>query len=89
MVVLIVTGHPAQIHNFRLLREELHKKGHKVIWVSSNKDISIELLNKYNIEFHEIIKPKSNFFSKLIALFINTSRIIKLIRKFNRIPATT
>jgi len=82
MVVLIVTGHPAQIHNFRLLREELHKKGHKVIWVSSNKDISIELLNKYNIEFHEIIKPKSNFFSKLIALFINTSRIIKLVRKF-------
>jgi len=82
MVVLIVTGHPAQIHNFRLLREELLEKGHKVIWVSSNKDISIELLNKYNIEFHEIIKPKSNFFSKLISLFINTSRIIKLIRKF-------
>ena len=82
MVVLIVTGHPAQIHNFRPLREELIKKGHKVIWVSSNKDISIELLNKYNIHFYEILKPKSNFFSKLMALLINTIRIIKLVRKF-------
>ena len=33
----------------KIMIEELHKKGHKVIWVSSNKDISIELLNKYNI----------------------------------------
>ena len=82
MVVLIVTGHPAQIHNFRPLREELIKNGHKVIWVSSNKDISVELLNKYNIHFHQIIKPKSNFFSKLMALLVNTVRIIKLVRKF-------
>jgi len=81
MVVLIVTGHPAQIHNFRILKEELQKKSHKVIWVSSNKDISIELLNKYGIEFHEILKPKSNFLSKSKALFVNTYRIIRLIKK--------
>ena len=36
--------------------ELLEKKGHKVFWVSSKKDISFQLLKLYGIDFTEIIK---------------------------------
>lgn len=81
MTVLFISGHPAQIHNFRIVKELLEKKGHKVFWVSSKKDISFQLLRLYGIDFTEIIKPEKNFISKIHALFTNTRIIYRLLRK--------
>ncbi len=81
MTVLFISGHPAQIHNFRIVKELLEKKGHKVFWVSSKKDISFQLLKLYGIDYTEIIKPKKNFISKLNALLTNTKIIYRLLRK--------
>ncbi len=81
MTILFITGHPAQIHNFRIVKDLLEKKGHKVLWVSSKKDISFELLKLYGIEYEIMIKPSKRFFSKLRALVVNTRLIRKIIRK--------
>ena len=59
----------------------MKKKGHKVFWVSSKKDISFQLLRLYGIDFTEIIKPEKNFISKIHALFTNTRIIYRLLRK--------
>ena len=84
MTILFITGHPAQIHNFRIVKALLESKGHKVLWVSSKKDISFELLKLYNIEFEAIHKPKKKLFSKLKAMIVNT-KIIKRIIKKNKV----
>lgn len=81
MTVLFVTGHPAQIHNFRIVKHLLEEKGHKVVWVSSKKDICFELLELYKIKSYEIIRPTKGFISKLKALFINSVIILKIIRR--------
>jgi predicted glycosyltransferase len=81
MTVLFVTGHPAQIHNFRIVKRLLEAKGHKVVWVSSKKDISFELLKLYGIKAYEITRPTKGFVSKLKALFVNSVIIFKIIRK--------
>lgn len=81
MTVLFVTGHPAQIHNFRIVKHLLEEKGHKVVWVSSKKDICFELLELYKIKVYEIIRPTKGFISKLKALFINSVIILKIIRR--------
>lgn len=81
MTVLFVTGHPAQIHNFRIVKHLLEEKGHKVVWVSSKKDICFELLELYKIKAYEIIRPTKGFISKLKALFINSVIILKIIRR--------
>lgn len=81
MTILFISGHPAQIHNFRIVKQLLEKKGHKVFWVSSKKDISFQLLKLYGIDFTEIIKPKKNLISKAKALLINSSTIYRLVRK--------
>lgn len=81
MNILIATGHPAQVHNFRVLREQLIKKGHQVFWVSSKKDIADYLLNAYGIEYTQLKRPKKGLLSKAVTLLQNAWITAKVIRK--------
>ncbi len=81
MTILFVTGHPAQIHNFRIVKNLLEDNGHQVVWASTNKDISFELLKLYNIDFYELKRPNSGIFAKLANLISNAQIISKVIRQ--------
>lgn len=80
MNILLVTGHPAQIHNFKHVKWELEKKGHKVLWLASNKDISKYLLNQYQIEYSLLRKGGKTYYSKIKALIVNAFAAFKFIR---------
>lgn len=81
MNVLIVTGHPAQVHNFKHLKWDLEKKGHKVFWVATNKDISKYLLDYYSIDYTLMPKPGKSVLSKISALINNTLFAIKYLKR--------
>lgn len=81
MNILISTGHPAQVHNFRVVREQLIKRGHKVFWLSSKKDIADYLLNAYGIEYTQLKRPKKGLLSKAVTLLQNAWITAKVIRK--------
>jgi len=84
MNILFVSGHPAQVHNFRLVREELIKKGHNVYWLTTKKDIATNLLDIYNIPYEQYYKPTKSLPNQLMALVRNTWHAIRFILK-NRI----
>lgn len=50
MKVIITIQHPAHVHLFRNAIQELERDGHQVHVYARDKDISIELLNAYDIE---------------------------------------
>jgi uncharacterized protein len=81
MNVLLVTGHPAQVHNFKHLRSELLSKGHQVFWLASDKDISKYLLNCYDIRYTLLKKPGKSFFSKFVTLLQNSFFVAKFIKR--------
>ena len=81
MKILISTGHPAQIHNFRLFRENLIRDGHEVIWLSTNKDISLQLLEIYGIPFTLLKRPGKSAVKRLCAIIGNTWTVIKTLRR--------
>jgi len=81
MNILFVTGHPAQVHNFRLVREELIKKGHHVYWLTTNKDICVQLLNTYGIPHCVLRKPAKTFWSRVKSLTVNTWFVLKFLCK--------
>lgn len=83
MNVLILTGHPAQVHNFKFVKTELQKKKHNVYWIATEKDISKYLLDKYEIKYIFLDKPKQNLYSKFNYLIKNTNFCYKFIRKKN------
>lgn len=56
MNILFVSGHPAQVHNFRNVRAELIKTGHKVFWLTTPKDIATNLLDVYQIPYNVLYR---------------------------------
>lgn len=84
MNILFLTGHPAQIHNFRILKNKLEGKGHVVFWMATEKDISKYLLNHFSIDYFAIKKPGKQFLSKAISLICNTYQCLKVIKR-NRV----
>jgi len=81
MNILIVSAHPAQVHGFRLLREELIRDGHSVFWATTKKDIAIDLLEKFGIEYFLIEKAPKSFFGRVGAMFCNLWRLIPYLRR--------
>ncbi len=81
MNILFVTGHPAQVHNFRNVRAELIKKGHNVYWLTTPKDIATNLLDQYAISYHVLRKPGKGLFSKAVTLIRNVIWEINFLKK--------
>lgn len=80
MNILFFTGHPAQVHNFRILKQELEYKGHRIFWIATPKDISKYLLDHYNIKYTLIKKSKKTLISRISTLISNTCTCYKLIK---------
>ena len=71
MNILFVSGHPAQVHNFKFVREELIKSGHRVFWLTTPKDIATNLLDVYGIPYKRLHKPSKNIVSKAWTMLRN------------------
>lgn len=61
MRVLVDINHPAHVHLFKYLIEELHQGGHVVKITSRKKDITLELLNNYGFEYSLLSHKKTGF----------------------------
>lgn len=81
MNILIVSAHPAQVHGFRHLREELIRGGHTVFWATTKKDIAIDLLEQYGIGYFLIEKAPKSFFGRVVSMLLNLFRLIPYIRR--------
>lgn len=81
MNVLITTGHPAQVHNFKFVKAELEKKGHQVFWLASDKDISRYLLDCYKINYTLLSKPGKSLISKFSILLKNTVFVARFLKQ--------
>jgi len=81
MNILINTGHPAQVHNFKCLKTELESRGHKIFWTATDKDISKYLLDCYEIKYTILPRPGKSYPAKLYALIRNTIFLVKFMRK--------
>ena len=51
MRILIDVNHPAHVHLFRNAAQEWERRGHSILWVARDKDIVIDLLHLYDIDF--------------------------------------
>lgn len=83
MNILIATGHPAQIHNFKLLKNELEKRGHSVYWMATEKDLSKYLLDVFNIKYIKLKKPGKSIIFRVFVLVQNSIKCIRFIYKNN------
>lgn len=81
MKILFDMLHPAHVHKFKNVIKELEKRGHKVIITVRDKDVTIDLLNKYNFSYTSISKIGGNFFDLFKEGFSRNIKLIKICLK--------
>lgn len=82
MNVIIDINHPAHVHFFKNIYKILKNKGHIVIITVSKKEINIELLKLYNIEYKDIGSYGHSLFSKIMSFFLLEIRLLFIAIKF-------
>ncbi len=80
--ILIDTGHPAQIHQFRHLAGMLTEAGYTVLFLAREKEIARYLLEAYKIDYILMKKPTGGIVRKLLYLPVAYVQYIKIFRKF-------
>jgi predicted glycosyltransferase len=65
MKILIDIGHPAHVHYFKNFIKIMEQKGHELLIISRDKEISFELLKRYNIPYISRGKGGNNLLSKI------------------------
>ena len=78
MRILIDVGHPAHVHNYRNLAEELEKKGHQVFWAVKEIDVAKRLLNYYGFKYFVLPKKSDSLPGKVWKQIIYDLLILKI-----------
>ena len=85
MNILIDIGHPAHVHYFRHLGNELEKRGHKIFWTVKNIKVVKELLDHYGFKYIVLPKKSNKLIGKIFMqlIFDLAILIICLQKKIN------
>ena len=83
MKIFLDIGHPAHVHYFRNFIKSFQEKGHEFLVTARDKDVSIELLNYYNIDFINRGKGENNLIGKIFYLIKTNYKLYKLAKLFN------
>jgi len=65
MKILIDIGHPAHVHYYRNLANELLKRGHSVFWSVKDIDVAKQLLDYYGFSYTVLPKKSDSLFGKV------------------------
>jgi predicted glycosyltransferase len=66
MKILIDIGHPAHVHYFKNFIRIMQTRGHEFLVIARDKEISIELLNKFKIPYKNRGKGGKNLITKIL-----------------------
>jgi len=66
MKILIDIGHPAHVHYFKNFIFKTIEAGHKIKIVARNKEVTLDLLSSYNLDFEDRGRGGASFLNKLL-----------------------
>src|ERR1035437_7457121 len=82
MKILIDISHPATVHLFKNLIKELSLDDHEILVTAREKDVTINLLKKYNINYISFGPPKKGLLRKILGTIFFTYKLFKVIKRF-------
>jgi len=80
--VLIDVGHPAQVHFFRHMAENLQAAGHTVLFTARNKEVTIDLLEAFQLPYELRGELYEGMVAKVFGMFIIDYRLYRIARRF-------
>ncbi|MFO7526788.1 MAG: DUF354 domain-containing protein [Ignavibacteriaceae bacterium] len=83
MRIFIDIGHPAHVHYFRNFIKIMELKGHNFLIIARDKEVTLNLLRSYNINYVSRGKGSKGLIGKFFYMIKADYVIYKLARKFN------
>ncbi len=80
--ILFDVGHPAQVHNFKNIYWDLEKKGWRGLFVTKDKEICVELLERYNLPFIVLSKNRKGILKKILFLIKDIVKFYSILNEF-------
>jgi len=80
--ILFNIGHPAQVHLFKNLIQELERRGHQCKITTIAKDISLYLLDAYGFEYEVVGEGRPTLATKAMELMRVESRLYRTAHSF-------
>ena len=82
MKVLIDINHPGQVHLFKHAARAWMARGDEVLFVARDKDVTVALLEEYDLPFERGPTRRRGMFGMLVELFSKTARLTVIGRHF-------
>jgi len=82
MKILFDIGHPAHVHYFRNIIRILESNGHYLIITSRDKDVTLDLLEYYELDNINIGKNLKGLFGKIISIIRNDIKLLQISLSF-------
>lgn len=82
MNIFFNISHPAHVHLFKNVINNLKKKNHNVVVGARDKEITLQLLHAYKMDFILLTKKGNGVLGLITELMIQQFNIAKIIRKY-------
>ncbi len=82
MKILVDIGHPAHVHYFKYAIRALEKKGHEFLITTRDKEVTLDLLRRYEFPYVCTGKNKKGTFNKFLTMIRNDRAIYQEARRF-------
>jgi len=82
MKILFEVSHPAHVHFFKNAIWNLENRGHKILIVARDKDITLDLLNAYKLDYKLIGENYSGLVNKALELIKMDYVLLKIVKIF-------
>jgi predicted glycosyltransferase len=83
MRILCDAGHPAHIHLFKNALWQLEKNGHRCLVTTRDKEVTLDLLRKYDMEYVSFGSRYTNIFGKAYGMFKFDAKMLSVARRFD------
>lgn len=80
--LVIDVGHPAEVHHYKYLYQELRQKGWRCLFVARDKDVTLSLLRAYHLPYVSLARNRGGVLLKLIQLPIILWRFFIILKRF-------
>jgi uncharacterized protein len=81
MTILADIVHPADVHFFKLAIREWKRNGHEVVVTTRDKEMTIELLESYELDFHCISHQGKGLYGLAKELMVRDFRLYRIARR--------
>lgn len=75
MNILVDLYHPAHLHLFRNAMKHIEEDGHNVYWVTRDKDITVQLLKEYGLQYKVLTKAKKGLVNLCLELIEHNFKV--------------